>query len=176
MILINFQVTYPSIASFIYAHLLISAVILAVINRFQICSLFLLWVWVIFPFILLCIPIDVITFLPEMHTNGVFALHLLGCLLPLVVTLYHVNVLFSFFGPLLGRTGTEIPPDLVMAVFTSFCITVIFTYFVSFLYLFHYFVGDQINFRKPLGFCTRIFVLVSLFLLFFFYLKDEKWQ
>ena len=175
MILINFQVTYPSIASFIYAHLLISAVVLAVINCFQICSSFLLWIWVIFPFLLLCVPNDVITFLPEMRTNGVFALHLLGCLLPLVVTLYHINVLFSFFGPLLGRTGTEIPPDLVMAVLTSFCITLIFTYFVSVLYLFHYFMGDKSNLGKPLGFCARIFVPISRFLLIF-YMKDEKQQ
>jgi len=123
--------TYASICSFIYAHLLIYAAIILYINQYEISSSFLIWLWLVFPFFVLCLPHDFINFLPEMRDNGIFALHILSNIPPLVITLYHIRTLYSFFGPLLGRTGTELPPDYVMAGLTSFGVVIVFTNFMT---------------------------------------------
>lgn len=94
-------------------------------------SSFLLWFWVISPFLILAVGNDIIPFLPEKKAQGIFLLHLLGCAIPMVITMYHASTLFTFFGALLGRTGTELPGDFVIAGMAAFCIIVTLTYFVS---------------------------------------------
>ena len=100
-------------------------------NQKEIMSSFLLWFWIIPPFVCLCLVLDNINFLPEMKYTGIYFLHIVATIIPVVVTVYHINTMYTFFGPLLGRTGTEVPGDIVIAVFSAISIGVCFTYFVS---------------------------------------------
>ena len=74
---------------------------------------------------------DAAPFLPEKKTMGIFCLHILGSAFPVMLTIYHGEVFYAFFGPLLGRTGTQLPGDYVMAVLSAFLVFVCCSYFVS---------------------------------------------
>ncbi|MGH0151082.1 UNVERIFIED_CONTAM: hypothetical protein FKN15_052637 [Acipenser sinensis] len=63
------------------------------------------------------------------------ALYLLGLSLPYVHFMFLMWVVFEIFTPILGRSGTEIPPDVVLASITAGCIIILSSYFIHFIYL-----------------------------------------
>ncbi|XP_057299821.1 endoplasmic reticulum metallopeptidase 1-like [Hydractinia symbiolongicarpus] len=123
------KISYTNLSAFVYAHLLILATILFLMK--YVLSSYIVWLWVIFPFLLLCVGKDAITFLPEKKDLGLFMLHILGAIIPAIISMYHINLLFNFFGPLLGRVGTELPGEYVIAVLSSLSVITMGTYFTG---------------------------------------------
>ena len=58
-------------------------------------------------------------------------LHLLGTLLPSLLTLYIIHALFITFVPLMGRAGTDNLPDVFIAVLVAFSVILATSYHVS---------------------------------------------
>ncbi|XP_075065388.1 endoplasmic reticulum metallopeptidase 1 [Mixophyes fleayi] len=97
------------------------------------CSAYFFTMWVIFPLITkLFIQQE------SMHQGSAYryiAVYLLGLFFPYLHTMYHVWAVFEMFTPIFGRSGTEIPPDLVMAAFIVVCTVILMSYFIKFIYL-----------------------------------------
>eukprot|EP00111_Clytia_hemisphaerica_P010210 TCONS_00029844-protein len=125
------KVSNPSIPSFVYGHLLSHSLLLFIMNQYEIMSSFLLWFWIVSPLFFVAIGYDAVPFLPEKKEMGIFCLHILGSAFPVMLTIYHGEVFYAFFGPLLGRTGTQLPGDYVMAVLSALMVFVCCSYFMN---------------------------------------------
>ncbi|XP_042542867.1 endoplasmic reticulum metallopeptidase 1 isoform X2 [Dipodomys spectabilis] len=97
------------------------------------CSAFISAVWVVFPLLTkLFVPKD----FKQHGTQGKFiALYLLGMFIPYIYALYLIWAVFEMFTPILGRSGSEIPPDVVLASILAGCTMVLSSYFINFIYL-----------------------------------------
>uniref|UniRef100_A0A8C9SZ12 Endoplasmic reticulum metallopeptidase 1 n=1 Tax=Scleropages formosus TaxID=113540 RepID=A0A8C9SZ12_SCLFO len=62
-------------------------------------------------------------------------LYLLGLALPYVHFMFLIWVVFEIFTPILGRSGTEIPPDVVLASLITLGTIFLFSYLLHFIYL-----------------------------------------
>ncbi|TRY97146.1 hypothetical protein DNTS_032795 [Danionella cerebrum] len=62
-------------------------------------------------------------------------LYLLGLAVPYVHIMFLIWVVFEIFTPILGRSGTEIPPDVVLASLVTLAAVILSSYFMHFLYL-----------------------------------------
>uniref|UniRef100_A0A8C2WHN8 Endoplasmic reticulum metallopeptidase 1 n=1 Tax=Cyclopterus lumpus TaxID=8103 RepID=A0A8C2WHN8_CYCLU len=62
-------------------------------------------------------------------------LYLLGLALPYVHFMFLIWVVFEIFTPIMGRSGTEIPPEVVMASLVTLATIFISSFFLHFIYL-----------------------------------------
>ncbi|XP_075900922.1 endoplasmic reticulum metallopeptidase 1 [Nelusetta ayraudi] len=62
-------------------------------------------------------------------------LYLLGLALPYVHFMFLVWVVFEIFTPIMGRSGTEIPPELVLASLVTLTTIFLSSFFLHFIYL-----------------------------------------
>ncbi|KAB0365180.1 hypothetical protein FD754_009336 [Muntiacus muntjak] len=97
------------------------------------CSAFISTVWVAFPMLTkLCVQKD----LKQHGAGGKFiAFYLLGMFIPYLYALYLIWAVFEMFTPILGRSGSEIPPDVVLASILAVCTMILSSYFINFIYL-----------------------------------------
>ncbi|KAF3816001.1 hypothetical protein GH733_016106 [Mirounga leonina] len=97
------------------------------------CSAFISAVWVAFPLLTkLCVHKD----WKHHGAQGKFiAFYLLGMFIPYLYALYLIWAVFEMFTPILGRSGSEIPPDVVLASILAGCTMILSSYFISFIYL-----------------------------------------
>uniref|UniRef100_A0AC11DRR5 Endoplasmic reticulum metallopeptidase 1 n=1 Tax=Ovis aries TaxID=9940 RepID=A0AC11DRR5_SHEEP len=97
------------------------------------CSAFISAVWVAFPLLTkLCVQKD----LKQHGAGGKFiAFYLLGMFIPYLYALYLIWAVFEMFTPILGRSGSEIPPDVVLASILAGCTMILSSYFINFIYL-----------------------------------------
>ncbi|XP_067882425.1 LOW QUALITY PROTEIN: endoplasmic reticulum metallopeptidase 1-like, partial [Heterodontus francisci] len=97
------------------------------------CSAYVPGLWVAFPLI---VRVLIAT---ELKQKGVTvkltAIYFLGLFIPHLLTMYLSWGAFEMFTPILGRSGTEIPPDVVLASIIAACTIILTTYFVSLVYL-----------------------------------------
>ncbi|EGW00424.1 Endoplasmic reticulum metallopeptidase 1 [Cricetulus griseus] len=63
------------------------------------------------------------------------AFYLLGMSIPYLYGLYLIWAVFEMFTPILGRSGSEIPPDVVLASILAVCVMILSSYFIKFIYL-----------------------------------------
>ncbi|XP_027471117.1 endoplasmic reticulum metallopeptidase 1 isoform X5 [Zalophus californianus] len=63
------------------------------------------------------------------------AFYLLGMFIPYLYALYLIWAVFEMFTPILGRSGSEIPPDVVLASILAGCTMILSSYFINFIYL-----------------------------------------
>ncbi|XP_051002276.1 endoplasmic reticulum metallopeptidase 1 isoform X2 [Acomys russatus] len=97
------------------------------------CSAFINAVWVAFP---LLTKLFVYTDFKKHGAQGRFiALYLLGMFIPYLYGLYLIWAVFEMFTPILGRSGSEIPPDVVLASILAVCVMILSSYFINFIYL-----------------------------------------
>ncbi|CAH6777974.1 endoplasmic reticulum metallopeptidase 1 isoform X1 [Phodopus roborovskii] len=97
------------------------------------CSAFISAIWVAFPLLTkLCVYND----FKKHGAQGRFtALYLLGMSIPYLYGLYLIWAVFEMFTPILGRSGSEIPPDVVLASILAVCVMILSSYFIIFIYL-----------------------------------------
>ncbi|KAK1884572.1 Endoplasmic reticulum metallopeptidase 1 [Dissostichus eleginoides] len=62
-------------------------------------------------------------------------LYLLGLGLPYVHFMFLIWVVFEIFTPIMGRSGTEIPPEVVMATLVTLATIFLSSFFLHFIYL-----------------------------------------
>ncbi|CAM4663254.1 unnamed protein product [Leuciscus chuanchicus] len=62
-------------------------------------------------------------------------LYLVGLTVPYVHIMFLIWVVFEIFTPILGRSGTEIPPDVVLASIVTLATVILSSYFMHFIYL-----------------------------------------
>ncbi|KAB1279630.1 Endoplasmic reticulum metallopeptidase 1, partial [Camelus dromedarius] len=101
---------------------------LTVLTYQGLCSAFISAIWVVFPLLTkLCVHKDF-----KRHGAGgkFIAFYLLGMFIPYLYALYLIWAVFEMFTPILGRSGSEIPPDVVLASILAGCTMTLSSYFV----------------------------------------------
>ncbi len=68
-------------------------------------------------------------------TKYLMGIHFASIAFPTILSTYHLFALFDVFVPIMGRQGSEIPPDLVFAVVSSLCIIIVSLYTISLVHL-----------------------------------------
>ncbi|KAM4809607.1 endoplasmic reticulum metallopeptidase 1 [Rhinophrynus dorsalis] len=106
---------------------------LVLLTHSNLCSAYFFAIWIIFP--LLTKMTVQQEYIHQGSSYKFVAVYLLGLFPPYLHTMYHVWAVFEMFTPILGRSGTEIPPDVVLAVFMVACTIILISYFISFIYL-----------------------------------------
>ncbi|XP_007536139.2 endoplasmic reticulum metallopeptidase 1 [Erinaceus europaeus] len=119
------------------------------------CSAFISAIWVAFPLLTkLCVHKD----FKQHGAQGKFvAIYLLGMFIPYTYALYLIWAVFEMFTPILGRSGSEIPPDVVLASILAGCTMVLSSYFINFIYLVK---GTKKTLITLTVVCTVTFLLV----------------
>ncbi|XP_067839735.1 endoplasmic reticulum metallopeptidase 1 [Heptranchias perlo] len=99
----------------------------------NLCSAYVPGLWVAFPLLVrLLIGAEL---KQKGATVKLTAIYFLGLFIPHLLTMYLIWGAFEMFTPILGRSGTEIPPDVVLASIIAACTIILTTYFVSLIYL-----------------------------------------
>ncbi|XP_028319089.1 endoplasmic reticulum metallopeptidase 1 [Gouania willdenowi] len=62
-------------------------------------------------------------------------LYLLGLALPYIHFMFLIWVVFEIFTPIMGRSGTEIPPEVVLATLVTLATIFLSSFFLHFIYL-----------------------------------------
>ncbi|CAK6959507.1 endoplasmic reticulum metallopeptidase 1 isoform X2 [Scomber scombrus] len=62
-------------------------------------------------------------------------LYLLGLALPYIHFMFLIWVVFEIFTPIMGRSGTEIPPEIVLATLVTLATIFLSSFFLHFIYL-----------------------------------------
>uniref|UniRef100_A0A8C5TKC5 Endoplasmic reticulum metallopeptidase 1 n=1 Tax=Malurus cyaneus samueli TaxID=2593467 RepID=A0A8C5TKC5_9PASS len=118
---------------FFDASLMIWSIALAVITQIGLCSAFICTLWVAFPlFTKLMIHKE---FSQKGATIKFIVLYMLGMFVPYLYMLYLSWTVFEMFTPVMGRSGSEIPPDMVLAGFIVIFTMILSSYFINFIYL-----------------------------------------
>ena len=107
-------------------------------NQKGVLSSFLIWFWIIFPF-LFSLLFEQISSTPSKNLLAYLFLTITYTP-PSLLTMYYLDTLYIFFGALLGRTGTELPSELIIAGLSALSIVIVLTYLVSiYIYVFYFF-------------------------------------
>ncbi|KAA0719665.1 Endoplasmic reticulum metallopeptidase 1 [Triplophysa tibetana] len=97
-------------------------------------------------------------------------LYVTGLAVPYVHIMFLIWVVFEIFTPILGRSGTEIPPDVVLASLVTLATVILSSYFMHFIYLCS-------STRRMLTGLGSVFLLMFLLVscgLFFPYSGDQS--
>ncbi|RMC19459.1 hypothetical protein DUI87_04070 [Hirundo rustica rustica] len=118
---------------FFDASLMIWSVALAVMTQMGLCSAFICTLWVTFPLLTkLMIHKE---FSQKGATIKFIVMYMLGMFVPYLYMLYLSWTVFEMFTPVMGRSGSEIPPDMVLAGFIVIFTMILSSYFINFIYL-----------------------------------------
>lgn len=74
-------------------------------------------------------------FLQKGVSKSYLVFYLLGLSFPYVHLLFLIWIVFEIFTPIMGRSGTEIPPDVVLASLVAMTTTLLSSFLIHFLYL-----------------------------------------
>ncbi len=129
-----------------YASLLVWTIILSILTFYRLASAHLPWLLVIFPLIVrVFIWENFFSTKTSHHKLGAFVfMYLLATLIPIQFCTYVTISMFDVFVPIMGRAGTQTPPDVFIAVLCSFAVVMLTSYVVS-IYMIVY------------QFCVRLF-------------------
>uniref|UniRef100_A0A672UZF9 Endoplasmic reticulum metallopeptidase 1 n=1 Tax=Strigops habroptila TaxID=2489341 RepID=A0A672UZF9_STRHB len=113
--------------------LMIWSIALAVITQMGLCSAFVCTLWVAFP--LLAKLMIHKEFSQKGATMKFVTMYMLGMFVPYVYMMYLSWTVFEMFTPIMGRSGSEILPDVVLAGFIVVMTMILSSYFINFIYL-----------------------------------------
>ncbi|NXD27570.1 ERMP1 metallopeptidase, partial [Spelaeornis formosus] len=118
---------------FFDASLMVWSIALAVMTQMGLCSAFICTLWVAFPLL------TKLMVHKEFSQNGAtikfIVIYMLGMFVPYLYMLYLSWTVFEMFTPVMGRSGSEIPPDMVLAGFIAIFTMILSSYFINFIYL-----------------------------------------
>ena len=116
-----------------YASLLVWTIILLVMTYYRLASAHLPLLLVIFPLIVrVLIWENLFTTKTSYQRLGSFVfIYLLSQLIPIQFCTYVTVGVFDVFVPIMGRGGTQTPPDVFIAVLCSFAVVMLTSYLVS---------------------------------------------
>ncbi|KAJ7335487.1 hypothetical protein JRQ81_013428 [Phrynocephalus forsythii] len=108
------------------------SITLALLTYLGISSAFISATWVVFP---LLTKLMAYKELKEKGATMKFvAIYLLGMFIPHLYLLYLNWIIFEMFIPIMGRSGSEIPPDIVVAAFIVIVCILLSSYLLKFVY------------------------------------------
>ncbi|EMP30479.1 Endoplasmic reticulum metallopeptidase 1 [Chelonia mydas] len=113
--------------------LLVWSIALVLITQLGLCSAFICAMWVAFP--LLTKLLTYREFKQKGATIRFVVIYMLGMFIPYLYIMYLTWTIFEMFIPIMGRSGTEIPPDVVLAAFILSSTVILSSYFLNFIYL-----------------------------------------
>ncbi|XP_014672177.1 PREDICTED: endoplasmic reticulum metallopeptidase 1-like [Priapulus caudatus] len=116
------------------ATMVLWSLILSVLTYHGVCSSYIPLAWVMFPLIM---RDRVIAFLPMAFREkgqGFFYLYLASLTFPFLITCYLLVGVYQMFVPVMGRVGTEVIPDVVIAMVAAFSL-IIKTNFLSLVFV-----------------------------------------
>ncbi|KAM9137920.1 endoplasmic reticulum metallopeptidase 1 isoform 2-T2 [Pangshura tecta] len=113
--------------------LLVWSIALVLITQLGLCSAFICAMWVAFP--LLTKLLTYREFKQKGATIRFVMIYMLGMFIPYLYIMYLTWTIFEMFIPIMGRSGTEIPPDVVLAAFIVSSTVILSSYFLNFIYL-----------------------------------------
>lgn len=91
-------------------------------------------------------------------------MYLLATIIPLQFFTQLAVAMFDIFVPIMGRAGSQAPPDVVMAVMCAFVVVVLTSYLVSRYYLNHHMCTElQGLISRCPGYSTEFFLGVCSF-------------
>jgi len=126
-----------------YASLLVWTAILSIMSYYRLASAHLPLLLVIFPLVVRVFIWE--TFFASKTTHrklGTFVLmYFLAILIPVQFCTYVTIGVLDVFVPIMGRGGTETPPDVFIAVLCSFAVVMLTSYVVS-IYIYSQFSVD----------------------------------
>ena len=123
-------------SSCVLAHLFILASLVAFMTYKGILSTFLITMFLVFPFLWHCIlRYFLLANNDDFFSTKLISIHLLSVSFPIVLASYHLFSLFDVFVPIMGRQGSEIPPDVVLAILSAFSVIIVTLYLTSLSYL-----------------------------------------
>ncbi|XP_063151141.1 endoplasmic reticulum metallopeptidase 1 [Candoia aspera] len=106
---------------------------LALLTYLEISSAFISAMWVAFPLLT-----KLMTY-KELREKGAtmkfVTVYLLGMFIPHVYLLYVSRIMLEMFSPIMGRSGSEVPPDVVVAAFIVLVCILLSSYLLRFIYL-----------------------------------------
>uniref|UniRef100_A0A6J0V3C8 Endoplasmic reticulum metallopeptidase 1 isoform X1 n=1 Tax=Pogona vitticeps TaxID=103695 RepID=A0A6J0V3C8_9SAUR len=109
------------------------SITLALLTYLGVSSAFISAIWVAFPLLT-----KLFTY-KELKEKGAtmkfISIYLLGMFIPHLYLLYLNWIIFEMFVPIMGRSGSEIPPDIVMAAFIVLVCILLSSYLLKFVYL-----------------------------------------
>ncbi|CAI5796570.1 Hypothetical predicted protein [Podarcis lilfordi] len=109
------------------------SIMLALLTYLGHSSAFVSAIWIVFPLLT-----KLMTY-KELKEKGAtmkfLSVYLLGMFIPHVYSLYLNWIIFEMLIPILGRSGSEIPPDVVVAAFIVLATIFLSSYFLKFIYL-----------------------------------------
>uniref|UniRef100_A0A8C3ING4 Endoplasmic reticulum metallopeptidase 1 n=1 Tax=Chrysemys picta bellii TaxID=8478 RepID=A0A8C3ING4_CHRPI len=107
--------------------LLVWSIALVLITQLGLCSAFICAMWVAFP--LLTKLLTYREFKQKGATIRFVIIYMLGMFIPYLYIMYLTWTIFELFIPIMGRSGTEIPPDIVLAAFILSSTVILSSYF-----------------------------------------------
>lgn len=122
--------------SCVLAHIFVISTLVAFMTYSGILSTFLVAPYLLFPLIFHCI-VRYLLFSndKEFFSSKLILIHIFSVSFPIILLAYHIFSLFDVFVPIMGRQGTEVPPDVVFAIISSFSVIIITLYLTSLSYL-----------------------------------------
>ncbi|XP_042308503.1 endoplasmic reticulum metallopeptidase 1 isoform X1 [Sceloporus undulatus] len=106
---------------------------LALLTYLGVSSAFVSAIWVAFPLLT-----KLMTY-KELNEKGAtmkfITVYLLGMFIPHLYLLYLNWIIFEMFVPIMGRSGSEIPPDIIVAAFIVLMCVLLSSYLLKFIYL-----------------------------------------
>ncbi|XP_069633343.1 endoplasmic reticulum metallopeptidase 1 isoform X1 [Haliaeetus albicilla] len=118
---------------FFDASLMIWSITLTVVTQMGLCSAFICTLWVAFP--LLAKLMIHKEFSQKGATMKFVMVYMLGMFVPYLYMMYLSWTVFEMFTPIMGRSGSEILPDVVLAGFIVVITMILSSYFINFIYL-----------------------------------------
>ena len=116
-----------------YAAFLVWTVILLIMSYFRLASAHLPLLFVVFPLVIRVVIWENIFIAKTGHQNVATFLfmNLLATLVPIQFCTYVTFVMLDLFVPIMGRAGSQTPPDVFMAVMCAFAVVMLTSYVVS---------------------------------------------
>ncbi|XP_061485398.1 endoplasmic reticulum metallopeptidase 1 isoform X2 [Rhineura floridana] len=109
------------------------SITLALLTYLGLSSAFVSAIWVVFP--LLTKLMTYKEFKEKGATMKFVAVYFLGMFIPHLYLIYLNWIIFEMFVPIMGRSGSEIPPDIILAAFFVIVSILLSSYFLNFIYL-----------------------------------------
>lgn len=153
------------------AHLLIISILVAFMTYKGIMSTFLLTTYVFFPLLSHCFVGQIMFNAKDglYSSTRLVLVHVSAVAFPVILMSYHLHTIFDVFIPIMGRQGTEIPPDVVFAVISTFYIIMASLYVVSIIHA----VKEAILVRKLVAVVSVLSFLLAASGIMFPYSGDH---
>lgn len=116
-----------------YAAFLVWTVIILIMSYYRLASAYFPLLFIIFPLMIRVVIWDIVLAAKTCHQNvgAVLFMYLVATVVPVQFCMYVTFVMLDLFVPIMGRGGTQTPPDVFIGVLCAFGVVMLTSYVVS---------------------------------------------